>query len=50
MESWKNWPICRGIAHLHQEELVDMHGRTITILDLPGLKQKVADCHRHAEL
>jgi CRP/FNR family transcriptional regulator len=42
--------ICRCIAHLRQEELVDMHGRNVTILDLPGLKQKVAGCHRHAEL
>ncbi|MGX9567957.1 fumarate/nitrate reduction transcriptional regulator Fnr [Pseudomonas sp. CFBP 5748] len=42
--------ICRGIAHLRQEELVDVHGRNVTILDLPGLKQKVVGCHRHAEL
>lgn len=42
--------ICRCIAHLRQEELVDIHGRNVTILDLPGLKQKVAGCHRCAEL
>lgn len=42
--------ICRSIAHLRQEELVDIQGRNVTILDLPGLKQKVAGCHRHVEL
>ncbi|AHL34435.1 Crp/Fnr family transcriptional regulator [Pseudomonas brassicacearum] len=42
--------ICRGITHLRQEGLVDMRGRNVTILDLPGLKQKIAGCHRHAEL
>ncbi|WP_053143822.1 fumarate/nitrate reduction transcriptional regulator Fnr [Pseudomonas sp. P97.38] len=42
--------ICRGIAHLRREELADIRGRNVTILDLPGLKQKVAGCHRHTEL
>lgn len=42
--------ICRGIAHLRQEGLVDIKGRNVTILDLAGLKQKVAGCHRHVEL
>ncbi|WHS62675.1 fumarate/nitrate reduction transcriptional regulator Fnr [Pseudomonas sp. G2-4] len=41
--------ICRSIAHLRQEDLVDMRGRNVTILDLPGLKQKVTGCHRHTE-
>jgi len=42
--------ICRCIAHLRQEQLVDVHGRNVRILDLPGLKRKVAGCQRHAEL
>lgn len=39
--------ICRGIAHLREQNLVDVSGRDVKILNLPGLKQLVAGCHRH---
>ena len=42
--------ICRCIAHLREENLVDLQGRNVKILDLPGLRQKVTGCHRHTEL
>lgn len=42
--------ICRCIALLRQEQLVDIQGRNVKILDLADLKQKVAGCRRHPEL
>jgi CRP/FNR family transcriptional regulator len=39
--------ICRGIAHLREQNLVDISGRNVKILNLPGLKQRVVSCHRH---
>ncbi len=38
--------ICRGIAHLRDQGLVSIAGRNVTILDMEGLKQLVAGCHR----
>ena len=40
--------ICRGIAHLRDQQLVEISGRDVKILDLEGLKQLVAGCHRPA--
>ncbi|AIC18611.1 Crp/Fnr family transcriptional regulator [Pseudomonas chlororaphis] len=38
--------ICRGIAHLREQTLVEVSGREIKILDMDGLKHLVAGCHR----
>ena len=38
--------ICRGIAHLRDEGLVEVAGRDVKIRNLEGLKQLVAGCHR----
>ena len=38
--------ICRGIAHLRDQGLVLVAGREVKILDMDGLKQLVAGCHR----
>ncbi|WP_339453759.1 fumarate/nitrate reduction transcriptional regulator Fnr [Pseudomonas sp. EA_5y_Pfl2_R50] len=38
--------ICRGIAHLRDQALVEISGRNVKILDLEGLKQLIAGCHR----
>lgn len=40
--------ICRGIAHLRDQALVEISGRNVTILDMDGLKQLVTGCHRDA--
>ncbi|PMY56048.1 MULTISPECIES: fumarate/nitrate reduction transcriptional regulator Fnr [Pseudomonas] len=42
--------ICRGIAHLRDSELVEISGRNVKVLNLDGLKQLVAGCHREAPL
>ncbi|MGH8386294.1 MAG: fumarate/nitrate reduction transcriptional regulator Fnr [Pseudomonas sp.] len=39
--------ICRGIAHLRDQRLVEISGRDVTILNMDGLKQLIAGCHRH---
>jgi CRP/FNR family transcriptional regulator len=39
--------ICRGIAHLRDQGLVEITGRDVKILDLEGLKQLIAGCRRH---
>ncbi|PHH43870.1 fumarate/nitrate reduction transcriptional regulator Fnr [Pseudomonas putida] len=38
--------ICRGIAHLRDQELVEISGRDVRIQNMDGLKQLVAGCHR----
>lgn len=38
--------ICRGIAHLRDQGLVDIAARNVKIKDMEGLKQLVAGCHR----
>lgn len=38
--------ICRGIAHLRDQALVEISGRNVNILNLEGLKQLIAGCHR----
>ncbi|CAI8818186.1 helix-turn-helix domain-containing protein [Pseudomonas sp. IT-P294] len=38
--------ICRGIAHLRDQRLVEISGRDVKILDLERLKQLSAGCHR----
>ncbi|MNY38223.1 Anaerobic regulatory protein [compost metagenome] len=38
--------ICRGIAHLRDQALVEISGRDVKILNLEGLKQLIAGCHR----
>ncbi|PMY65212.1 MULTISPECIES: fumarate/nitrate reduction transcriptional regulator Fnr [Pseudomonas] len=40
--------ICRGIAHLRDQGLVEISGREVKVLNLEGLKQLVAGCHRSA--
>ncbi|EXF94470.1 Crp/Fnr family transcriptional regulator [Pseudomonas fluorescens HK44] len=40
--------ICRGIAHLRDQTLVEISGRNVTILDMDRLKQLVTGCHRNA--
>lgn len=42
--------ICRGIAHLRDQGLVEVSGRDVKILDMDGLKQRVAGCHKFATL
>ncbi|MCF4998418.1 fumarate/nitrate reduction transcriptional regulator Fnr [Pseudomonas syringae] len=39
--------VCRGIANLRAHGLVAISGRDVKILDMEGLKQLVAGCHRH---
>lgn len=39
--------ICRGIAHLRDQGLVEITGRDVNIMDLDGLKQLIVGCHRH---
>ena len=38
--------ICRGIAHLRDQGLVEISGRDVKIQNMEGLKQLVAGCHR----
>jgi len=38
--------ICRGIAHLRDQELVEITGRDVKIRNLEGLKQLIAGCQR----
>ncbi|WP_409318260.1 fumarate/nitrate reduction transcriptional regulator Fnr [Pseudomonas sp. KCJK9016] len=38
--------ICRGIAHLRDQGLVEISGRDVKVLDLEGLKQMIAGCNR----
>jgi CRP-like cAMP-binding protein len=38
--------ICRGIAHLCDQGLVETTGRDVTIQNMDGLKQLVVGCHR----
>jgi len=38
--------ICRGIAHLRDQGLVEVSGRDVKIQNLEGLKQLIAGCHR----
>ncbi len=40
--------ICRGIAHLRDQGLVEISGREVKVLNMEGLKQLVAGCHRSA--
>ncbi|MNZ79346.1 Anaerobic regulatory protein [compost metagenome] len=40
--------ICRGIAHLRDLGLVEISGREAKVLNMEGLKQLVAGCHRSA--
>jgi CRP/FNR family transcriptional regulator len=40
--------ICRGIAHLRDQGLVEISGRNVKVLNLEGLKQLVAGCHRQS--
>ncbi|MCP1478819.1 MULTISPECIES: fumarate/nitrate reduction transcriptional regulator Fnr [Pseudomonas] len=40
--------ICRGIAHLRDQGLVEISGREVKVLNLEGLKQLVAGCQRSA--
>ncbi len=39
--------ICRGIAHLRDQGLVQITGRDVTIENMDGLKQLIVGCHRH---
>jgi len=38
--------ICRGIAHLRDQGLVEIKGRDVNIQDMDGLRQLIAGCHR----
>jgi CRP/FNR family transcriptional regulator len=40
--------ICRGIAHLRDQGLVEVNGRDVKILNMEGLKQMAAGCHKFA--
>jgi CRP/FNR family transcriptional regulator len=42
--------ICRGIAHLRDQSLVEISGRNVTILDMDRLKHLVTGCHRDAPI
>jgi CRP/FNR family transcriptional regulator, anaerobic regulatory protein len=42
--------ICRGIAHLRDQALVEVSARNVKILDMEGLKHLVAGCHRDTPL
>jgi len=39
--------ICRGIAHLREQGLVEIAGRDVKIQNMEGLKRLVAGCNRH---
>ena len=39
--------ICRGIAHLRDQGLVEINGRDVNILNMDGLKQLNVGCHRN---
>ncbi|WCM48503.1 helix-turn-helix domain-containing protein [Pseudomonas sp. WJP1] len=39
--------VCRGIAHLRDQGLVEINGRDVNIRSLDGLKQLIVGCHRH---
>jgi len=39
--------ICRGIAHLRDQGLVEINGRDVNILNMGGLKQLIVGCHRN---
>ncbi|NKF29661.1 MULTISPECIES: fumarate/nitrate reduction transcriptional regulator Fnr [unclassified Pseudomonas] len=41
--------ICRGIAHLRDQGLVQITGRDVTIENMDGLKQLIVGCHRHPQ-
>lgn len=38
--------ICRGIARLREQALVEVSGREVKILNMGGLKHLVVGCHR----
>lgn len=38
--------VCRGIAHLRDQELVEITGRDVKIRNMEGLKQLISGCHR----
>ena len=38
--------VCRGIAHLRDQELVEITGRDVRIRNMEGLKQLILGCHR----
>ncbi|TWC59830.1 Crp/Fnr family transcriptional regulator [Pseudomonas sp. SJZ080] len=38
--------VCRGIAHLRDQELVEITGRDVRIRNMEGLKQLISGCHR----
>jgi CRP/FNR family transcriptional regulator len=38
--------ICRGIAHLRDQGLVEISGRDVKIQNMEGLKHLVVGCHR----
>ncbi len=38
--------ICRGIAHLRDQGLVEIAGRNVKIQNIEGIKQLVVGCHR----
>jgi CRP/FNR family transcriptional regulator len=40
--------ICRGIAHLRDQGLVEISGRNVKVLNLEGLKQLVVGCHQQS--
>lgn len=40
--------VCRGIAHLRDQGLVTINGKQVEILDLEGLKRRVAGCQNAA--
>ncbi|RON09922.1 Crp/Fnr family transcriptional regulator [Pseudomonas brassicacearum] len=42
--------ICRGIAHLRDQALVEISGRNVKVLNMEGLKHLIAGCHREAPL
>jgi len=42
--------VCRGIAHLRDQTLVEISGRNVKILNMDGLKHLVAGCHRDTPL
>ena len=39
--------ICRGIAHLRDQGLVEISGRDVNILNMGGLKQLIVGCNRN---
>jgi CRP/FNR family transcriptional regulator len=39
--------VCRGIAHLRDQGLVEITGRDVNIQNMDGLKQLIVGCHRH---